>query len=241
VTAPHFFVDSLEEAAVRLNQDDTRHALRSLRLRPGEEVTLADGEGTMALGTLRGDDGGVAVVDVAARWHAPRPAPVVGVVLAAPKGDRLTWAIRRLTEVGVDETVVMTAQRSLRAWEAERSERGADRLHRSAREAAMQSRQPFVMRVRAGATFAEAIRSESPETTIVLWEEASARLSNVLPAQPEAVRLLVGPEGSFSGREIEAAVQAGTRLASLGAPVLRTETAAVVGAALVLHRYGRLG
>jgi 16S rRNA (uracil1498-N3)-methyltransferase len=52
---------------------------------------------------------------------------------------------------------------------------------------------------------------------------------------------VVGPEGGFSEREVETMRRAGAALASLGSGILRTETAAIVGAALVLARYGRLG
>jgi 16S rRNA (uracil1498-N3)-methyltransferase len=75
----------------------------------------------------------------------------------------------------------------------------------------------------------------------VLWEKAGEPLSAVLPTEVGQVRLVVGPEGGLSDAEAEAAERAGGRLASLGESVLRTETAVVVGAALVLARYGRLG
>jgi 16S rRNA (uracil1498-N3)-methyltransferase len=55
------------------------------------------------------------------------------------------------------------------------------------------------------------------------------------------IRLLVGPEGGFSQEEIDTAKDAGMLDASLGSSILRTETAALVGAVLVLARYGRLG
>jgi 16S rRNA (uracil1498-N3)-methyltransferase len=76
---------------------------------------------------------------------------------------------------------------------------------------------------------------------VVLWEGATAPLAGALPEQAAAIRLLVGPEGGFSAAEVEAARGAGAALVSLGPGVLRTETAAMVGAALVLARYGRLG
>jgi 16S rRNA (uracil1498-N3)-methyltransferase len=66
-------------------------------------------------------------------------------------------------------------------------------------------------------------------------------LDKALPDQATGVRLFVGPEGGFSEQEIDAAKEAGLVEASLGPSILRTETAALVGATLVLARYGRLG
>ena len=104
----------------------------------------------------------------------------------------------------------------------------------------MQSRQPFVTEVESSGPFHDALAAAGC-TVVVLWEGSEARLSRLLPAEADAVRLLVGPEGGLSDMEVEAAREAGAHLASLGPGILRTETAAVVGAALVLAHYGRLG
>jgi len=63
----------------------------------------------------------------------------------------------------------------------------------------------------------------------------SSRVANA------GVVVAVGPEGGFSDVEVQRAASAGATVASLGPAVLRTETAAVIGSALVLARYGRLG
>jgi 16S rRNA (uracil1498-N3)-methyltransferase len=240
VSVPRFFVESISEDRVLLGHDDSRHALRSLRLRAGEKVTLGDGHGMVARGRLAGQERGRAVVDVEERWRTERPRPHVSIALAAPKGDRLSWAVQKLAELGVDEAIVMSTERSVRAWAGDRADRGAERLRTLAREAAMQSRQPFVTEVWAGFTLDGALQAEDA-TVLVLWEGAEQRLSDVLPEGPESVRVLVGPEGSFADAEVRAAESTGAVIASLGPPILRTETAAVVGAALVLARYGRLG
>ena len=83
--------------------------------------------------------------------------------------------------------------------------------------------------------------SNGRELRLLLWEEATTRLSSASNGSPESVTLLVGPEGSFTKEEVATAEGAGFVPVSLGEGILRTETAAVVGAALVLARYGRLG
>jgi 16S rRNA (uracil1498-N3)-methyltransferase len=163
------------------------------------------------MGRLLGEEGGRAVVRVDERRRVERPIPKVSVALAPPKGERLAWAVQKLAELGVAETLLMRTERSIRAWEVGR--RGDEE--------------------REGAGRSQAV--------VMLWEVATAPLRSLLPQQPGAVRLLVGPEGGFSEQEAARAQGAGAAAASLGANVLRTETAAVVGAALVLARYGRLG
>jgi 16S rRNA (uracil1498-N3)-methyltransferase len=208
--------------------------LRSLRLRPGEEVILSDGKGALARGRLEGERDGLAVFEVDSVSRVARATPTVQVALAPPKGDRLSWAVQKLGEIGVDEVQLIGSERSVRIQPA------LPRLRAVAREAAMQSRRPFVMRVESGGSFPDALEPGG-STVVVLWEGADARLDNLLPRLPDSIRLVVGPEGGFSEGEVEAARTAGASLASLGPGILRTETAAVVGAALVLAHYGRLG
>ncbi len=241
MTAPHFFVDRLEGAAsVLLSAADSAHALRSLRLRVGEEVTLSDGAGTLARGTLGGEDGGRAAVTILSLTSVQRPKPLVSVALAPPKGDRLGWAVQKLAELGVDELLLVPTERSVRSWAADRADRVVERQRAVAREAAMQSRAPFAMDVGVASTLDEALCQ--PGRPAVMLSEGSARpLSEALPEAPEAIRILVGPEGGFSEAEVASAESNGVTVASLGPAILRTETAAVVGAALVLARYGRLG
>jgi 16S rRNA (uracil1498-N3)-methyltransferase len=234
VTAPHFFVELLKgpDTTVSLSPQDSRHALRSLRLQPGEEVSLADGAGTVARGRLAAEEEELAVVRVEETHRVVRRPPVVSVALAAPKGDRLSWAVQKLAEVGTDEVVLMEAGRSVRTWGEGRADRAAERLRAVAREAAMQVTPPV--------PFQEAY-PPSPALGVLLWAGAKAGLDKALPDQATGVRLFVGPEGGFSEQEIDAAKEAGLVEASLGPSILRTETAALVGATLVLARYGRLG
>jgi 16S rRNA (uracil1498-N3)-methyltransferase len=242
VTAPHFFVDQLRgpDDTISLSPQDSRHALRALRLQPGEEVSLADGAGTVGLGRLDGEEDGLAVVRVEEVHRVVRRPPLVSVALAAPKGDRLSWAVQKLAEIGADEVVLVETGRSVRTWGSERADRAAERLRAVAREAAMQSRQPFVMEVGPALPFQDAFPPRGA-LGVLLWAGATARLAQVLPNDASGIRLFVGPEGGFSQEEIDMAMEAGMVDASLGWSILRTETAALVGAALVLARYGRLG
>lgn len=103
----------------------------------------------------------------------------------------------------------------------------------------MQSRRPYLMELGATGSFDDALRYDG--ALVLLSEDADASLRGALPDDLARVRVLVGPEGGFTEQEVALARDAGAAVATLGAPILRTETAAVAGAALVLHRYGRLG
>jgi 16S rRNA (uracil1498-N3)-methyltransferase len=240
MSAPHFFVDHLGEGDVELSEADSRHALRALRLRPRDEISLADGGGTVAKGFISGERAGLAVVRVETVSRVVRQGPMLSVALAPPKGDRLSWAIQKLGELGVDEAVLMHTARSVRELRPHRSEQAVARLQAVAREAAMQSRQPFVMEVVAGASFDDCLATGGAPA-IMLAQTGQPGLRSLLPVEAGGVRLLIGPEGGWADEELNAATAAGVALWSLGPSVLRTETAALVGAALVLAHVGRLG
>jgi 16S rRNA (uracil1498-N3)-methyltransferase len=219
-----------------LTEGDSRHALRSLRLKPGEDVTVADGEGRVGEGKLLRAEAGRAVIEVLRVSDVHRPRPAVAIVATPPKGERLRWMVQKLSELGVDAMWLAEGDRSVRTIEDERASGVLRRLNGVAREAAMQSHQPFLMEV------GLRLRPVEGGRTVMLHVGADRRLTEVLPTEsPDAITLAVGPEGGFTDEEVSAAREAGSLVASLGPSVLRTETAAVVGAALVLARYGRLG
>jgi 16S rRNA (uracil1498-N3)-methyltransferase len=247
VTAPHFFITPDQAADLTVGQEvglgpeDSRHALRSLRLRPGEEVTVADGSGLWATGVMAGERDGRAVIEVRETREVDRPEPVLTVVMAPPKGDRLTWAVQKLGELGVDDLSLMATERTIRYPRNDgKGHRLFERLQSVAREAAMQSRRPFIMDVGEFDGLREALLP-SGGLTIMLHEQAPDSLTEVLRDDVAGLMLLVGPEGGFSEQEVDEARRSGAVIASLGPGILRTETAAVVGATLVLARFGRLG
>lgn len=242
--AAHFFVEDLGSPRVTLGREDSHHALRSLRIRVGEEVSLADGKGGVARGRVVAEEGGRAVIEIDEVGEVSRPTPALSVAMANPGWDRLRWAVQKLAELGASEVLVVETQRSIRSSATGRS---ADRLKEVARQAAMQSRQAFVPEVRGGYVLGAPRGKGLPVldtegfAVVMLWEAGTVPLGDCLPEQTGAVRLLVGPEGGFTQEEAEIAEKQGAALASLGPNVLRTETAAIVAAALVLARYGRLG
>lgn len=240
MSAPRFFADDVGEGDVLLSEGDSRHALRSLRLRPGDDVSLADGRGAVGRGVIVAEREGLAVVRVEEVSRVVRRGPVVSVAFAPPKGDRLSWAIQKLGELGVDEAILMQTARAVRDVRPDRSGQALARLRTVAREAAMQSRQAFIMEVTAGVSYEECLATGGAPA-VMLAQTGQPGLRALLPAEAGGVRLLIGPEGGWAEEELEAARASGVALWSLGTSVLRTETAALVGAALVLAHFGRLG
>ncbi|MGH2682931.1 MAG: RsmE family RNA methyltransferase [Actinomycetota bacterium] len=241
---PHFFAGAPQPGeTVILSTDDAHHALRSLRLRPGDRFTSSDGRGGLARCRVVRASGLLVEGEVEERATEERPRPVLRALLSPPKGDRLTWAVQKLVEVGADEIVLVEAARSVRRWKGERASRAGERLEAVAREAAKQARRRFLPEVSGPSPWQEALGAAlEAGPAVVLWERADQGLLRLLPPEPpDRLALVIGPEGGIPDEDAEAARDRGALLASLGPNVLRTETAAVAAAAVVLARYGRLG
>jgi 16S rRNA (uracil1498-N3)-methyltransferase len=239
VSAPHFFLASVAADELSLSSDDARHAAAALRIREGETITVSDGAGRVATATVARAESRDFRARVVSRAQVPRRAPRLVVYPALPKSGKLELVVQKLVEIGADEIRPWAAARSVVRWDDAKAARNAERWRAVAYEAAKQSRRAFLPLVEAPrAPEAEGF----PEVAVVLHEEAAVPLRETLPPEaPAAVGVVVGPEGGLEDEEVERFLALGARAATLGPNVLRTETAAVVGPALVLARYGLLG
>ncbi|MFF5263371.1 16S rRNA (uracil(1498)-N(3))-methyltransferase [Actinomadura viridis] len=231
---------SLEGDHVVLGGAEGRHAATVKRLRPGERVDLTDGAGLLAECVVVTADRAALTLDVLARHRRPVPEPRLVVVQALPKGDRGELAVETMTEVGVDEIVPWAAARCVTQWRPERREKALGRWRATAREAAKQARRDRLPEVAdLAATAAVARRLERADAALVLHEEAGEPLSAVRPPSTGEIVVVVGPEGGITGDELAAFTAAGARAVRLGPTVLRTSTAGVAAASVLLAATGR--
>ena len=213
--------------------DEGFHAASVRRLRPGEELVLSDGAGTVADCVVQSADKRKLTARVLAFRTAPLPRPPVTVVQAIPKSERSELAIELATEAGADEFVAWQAQRCVARWDGDRAANGLRRWRAVARSAARQSRRAWIPDV-SGPMSTEALCSYLTQqigagaVVLVLHESADVPITEETVAQANSVILLVGPEGGISDSEITALMNAGAVTVRLGPTVLRTSTAAAV-------------
>ncbi|MDQ6650732.1 MAG: 16S rRNA (uracil(1498)-N(3))-methyltransferase [Actinomycetota bacterium] len=237
MTPPVFLVDAADLRAdrVTLAGAEGRHAAAVRRLGVGERVDLSDGAGTLAECTVLAARRDELDLAVAVRRVVAASEPRLVVVQALAKGDRGELAVELLTEVGADEIVPWAADRSVARWSGERGEKALARWRSTAREAAKQSRRAWLPDIPVMAGTDEVCdRLRGAALAIVLHGAATAPLAGVrLPTAGEVV-LVVGPEGGVSEAELAAFAAAGARSLRLGRTVLRTSSAGVVAASVLL-------
>jgi 16S rRNA (uracil1498-N3)-methyltransferase len=242
VSPPLFLCESDRLSADRILLDgpEGRHAAAVRRLRTGERADLTDGAGLVVecVVTAAGRDS--LELQATARRRVPALEPRIAVVQALPKGDRGELAVETMTEVGVDVIVPWAAARCVTQWRPERRAKALGRWRATAREAAKQSRRSWLPEVTDLATTAEAAaRVADAALAVVLHEDADRPLTGLtVPHQGEIV-LVVGPEGGLTDDEVREFEAAGGVTTLLGPTVLRTSTAGVAAASVLLSRTGR--
>lgn len=207
------FVDDL--GAPALDGDDHHHLARVRRVRDGDPLVLADGTGRWVVARMRGDRPEV----VGEVVTAVRPRPEVAVGFGLSKGTKPEWSVQKLTELGVDRILPFVAARSVVRWDEGRVAAAGDRFRKVAREAAMQSRSPWIPVVEPLATWAE----------VAALAGACRADRGGAPPSLDRPLVLVGPEGGWDDAEASAPIP----VVSLGAAVLRAETAAITAGALL--------
>jgi 16S rRNA (uracil1498-N3)-methyltransferase len=217
--AAQVFVPDLD--ALTMEADDERHLGQVLRLRPGELVVASDGAGRWRASRFTGL--APAGAGRSARLEPDGPVvtstrlePAITVAFVPAKGDRPEWVVQKLTEAGVDRIVVVGSMRAVVRWEGERLRKAVDRLSRVARQAAAQSRRPWLAEVESVPDLDRLADHVAPRPL------ALAHFGGEPPSLGAPV-VAVGPEGGWDPSE----TASGCLLVGLGPTVLRAETAAV--------------
>jgi 16S rRNA (uracil1498-N3)-methyltransferase len=240
MTAPLFLVSGqslVAHAQVLVDGAEGRHAVTVKRLRVGEGVLLADGDGHGAAGVVTAADASGLLVRLEQILPDQVPQPELVAVQALAKADRDELAIEAMTEVGVAEVVPWQSDRCVVRWAAgPRGERQHGKWVATVREAAKQSRRFWMPRVQPLVTTSSLVKNLDADTLVlVLHEEATQPLAGLGDALRQASRIMVviGPEGGITPGELDALTEAGAHVVSVGPHVLRTSTAGVVALAQI--------
>ena len=222
-----FLPDSSEDLTVDntvlLASEDAKRLHKVLRIEAGENVEIADGRGRVFVATVVNPRAGEVVLSE----EIPVQHSLVPIrVLLAQSGPRADDAVEKLVELGVAEISPLLAS-------GRRREARTDRWQRIAEGAAAQAKLVMVPTISAPVAYRDALVLGA---IVCSHEHDDSSLADALAGLATPITLLIGPEAGFSDEELGAARQAGVPIVRFGQTVLRTETAAVVFAALVIDR-----
>ncbi len=225
-----FFVDAIQEGVAKLTGEDAAHLTRVLRVEAGQRFEISDNHKAWLAEVIEARKSVVEFRVIEPLPDAPDTIPI-HLFAALFKFDRLEWMIEKATELGVDRIVPVETERSERGL-FDAAQKRVERWRKIAREASQQSRRTRMPVIDTAIRFRQ------------LKGEGSRYLLDELPGTPKlpapdrasrAVSLLVGPEGGWTPEERAAAIEAGWTPGSLGPDILRAETAAIAGIAILKH------
>lgn len=237
------------DRSISLDGPIARQLRTVLRVDIREHIRLFDGSGSEW--EVEIDHVGKASVSttlISAVQPVPEPSVSVTMLLGLAKPERIELAIQKCTELGAVRFVPVTSERVQGGNTGTPSPKRLERWQRIAIEAAEQSGRAIVPTVESPMPVLEAVK-QAAETQPVLcmWEEVADRSQSLssalrsLGSDTKNIAALIGPPGGFTEEEVTAIQDVGADLVTLGARVLRSETAAVVVMSAILYELGDLG
>jgi 16S rRNA (uracil1498-N3)-methyltransferase len=221
-----FYFPDLSADLITLDEDESKHAIRVLRLKNEDEVMLVDGKGTRAFAKVSDDHPKRCVLTITKREEETTGRNFKLHVAVAPTKnlDRMEWFVEKATEIGIDSITLISCDHS------ERFTVKTERMEKVAVSAIKQSQQAWLPEVKGVIAFKEflaTVPANAQKFIAHCAEGEKAFLKEKVKAEGE-IYILIGPEGDFSKEEISQAEEKGFAAITLGEKRLRTETAALV-------------
>lgn len=221
----HFFTSEISEPTFELPKEESKHIVQVLRMKEGDSLRITNGNGTWYTCEIVHAHPKSCKITVISKETVGTERPFYLHMAVAPTKNiqRFEFFVEKAVEFGIDRITPLITDHS------ERKFVNASRIERVAISALKQSRKAQLTQIDEAITFIDFLQQEDlPETKLIAHCEEGEKTS-ILQQNPSKLSLLIliGPEGDFSTKEIENAVNHGFSAISLGKSRLRTETAAI--------------
>lgn len=224
---------------------DAQH-VQVLRMRPGEDMIICDGQGTDYKCRLVKADKEQAEAEVIEVVRCPaEPSVKVTVMCGLPKGDKTDYIIQKCVEAGAHEIVFFEADRCVAKNKKDKEEKKLERWNRISEEAAKQSGRGIIPKVSwaddLGVVFDTAVHKD---LAMFMYEAGERESMDAVLESNKSIAsaaIITGPEGGFAEFEVKLARTVGLHVCSMGERILRCETAPVVALTAVMYATGNLG
>lgn len=221
---------------------DAEH-VRVLRLRPGEDMVICDGQGTdYKCRFVRADKEQVEAEVIEVVKCPAEPSVKATILCGLPKGDKTDYIIQKCVETGADEIVFFHSNRCIAKIDS--PQKKLDRWQRIAEEAAKQSGRGIIPQIKWAGEYADALDIAVKKDLALFMYETGERdaLNTVLESNKDikTIAIITGPEGGFAPFEADLARITGLKICSMGERILRCETAPVVALTAAMYATGNL-
>lgn len=237
---PKFFVNSenIDDHIVTLKDDNARHIGNVLRGKPGDVITVCDGEGMdyqCEIIAVSKKEVTAKIIDIFSNENEPDIK--ITLYQALPKSDKMELVIQKCIEIGVDRIVPVSTEHTVVKLEGKEDKKLA-RWNKIAESAAKQCGRGKIPKVDKITDFKTAVTGSAElDGAIIPYEKERENTikSFVKNFRGKSIGIFIGPEGGFSHGEMEYALSKGVASVTLGKRILRTETAGLVASVILLY------
>jgi 16S rRNA (uracil1498-N3)-methyltransferase len=229
-----FFHPNLENNTVELPEDESKHCIRVLRKKAGDEIMLIDGKGNKAICKITDDNPKKCKLEVVEKVHFHAREIGLHIAIAPTKNfDRMDWMLEKCTEIGVSEFTFLETENS------ERNKINMERCEKILIQSIKQSKQYCLPKLNNIISFKQFISNQNTTelNCLMAWCNENSLTINETTDLKKHTLLLIGPEGDFTEVEAKLAIDNNFKTISLGKNILRTETAAVYATAIINNYY----
>jgi 16S rRNA (uracil1498-N3)-methyltransferase len=243
MSTPRFYCPSIAQAhhSVSLPANAAVHAVRVLRLQPGDTVVLFNGDGldyTCKLAAVRKNE---VTAEVLSTHVVARESPLnIKLAQAISTGDRMDFTVQKAVELGISAIQPIASQRSVVKLTGDRADKRREHWQNVAISACEQSGRAVVPKVAAPLSLPNWLAGLEPHAVRLTLSPGAERSLHDLPppGREAAICLLIGPEGGLSAEEIDLATGHNFIPVRLGPRILRTETAALTALSAIQTLWG---
>lgn len=240
----HFFVNqkAVGEEYITITGTDVNHIKNVLRMRPGEQVLISNGQGQdffCEIEQITDNEVCAKIKDKA--YEGTELACEFYLFQGLPKSDKMELIIQKAVELGVKEVIPVATKRAVVKLDEKKAQKKAERWQLIAESAAKQSRRGIIPKINRVMTFKEALEYAGEfDINIIPYENFKdmTETRNVLDRIEPSMKagIFIGPEGGFDEEEITLAEEKGVCPISLGKRILRTETAGMAILSVLMFR-----
>lgn len=236
---------NLEQNTCIIEGEDVKHISRVLRCKENDKLEVCDMDNNEYICEIREINKDNILLDIIEKVNIKRESSLkVKLYQGMPKGTKMELILQKLTEIGVDEIVLVQTKRSVTKIDNKKEDKKIERWERIIYEAAKQSKRGKIPTLRGVLSFKEALKDmENNDLNLCPYEnERTISIKECLKdVNTNTIGIFVGPEGGFEEDEIEKIQDMDGKVVSLGPRILRTETASVVASSIVLYELSDLG
>lgn len=231
---PYFFEEDLPLGTqdFKLSPETSKHLVQVLRMKSGDRVLLTDGKGNEMEVKLKTANKKETIVSFISKMDRLAPEGEIAIAISILKNDnRFEWFVEKATELGIQTIYPLICERT------EKKTIRIERMKNIMISAMLQSRQVFLPRLAEPMSLDKLYSEDQFQQKFIahcIDEEEKAELHSLSDENLSKI-ILIGPEGDFTPQELEKAVKQGYVPVTLGNHRLRTETAGLVAAVLLLR------